>query len=127
MSQTTALQGAISISSHVLDQNNGKPAPGIIVTLDRWNGSSFIRIAEGITNQDGRVTKDAWNWRSEQVLIGDSNLFQATFQCGEYFERRQIETLYPYIPIVFKMLSQGGHYHIPLLLSPFGYSTYRGS
>jgi 5-hydroxyisourate hydrolase len=119
-------QHSISISSHVLDQNNGRTAPGIKVTLDKWDGSQFVRIAEGVTNQDGRVTKDAWKWNSENVA-GNSDIYQAVFQSGEYYAQKQIETLYPFVPIVFKMSPQGGHYHIPLLLSPFGYSTYRGS
>lgn len=119
-------QTPLSISSHVLDQNNGKPAPGIKVTLDKWDGSKFVRIAHGVTNNDGRVTKDAWQWTGENTLA-ENDRYQATFMCGEYFENRKIDTLYPYVPIIFKMTPQGGHYHIPLLLSPFGYSTYRGS
>ncbi|KAL0486381.1 5-hydroxyisourate hydrolase [Acrasis kona] len=117
---------SISISSHVLDQNNGKPASGVLMILERWDGEKFQAIAKGKTNQDGRVTKDSWEWsRNESTM--NSDIFQAIFQCGDYYASRGIETLYPYVPIVFKLQQIGGHYHIPLLLSPFGYSTYRGS
>ncbi|KAL0482676.1 5-hydroxyisourate hydrolase [Acrasis kona] len=118
----------ISISSHVLDQNNGKPAQGVPVVLSRFDGEKFLTIAKGVTNQDGRVTKDSWEWQwSGPTVRLTSEVFQATFQCGDYYQNKNIETLYPYVPIVFKLKQREGHYHIPLLLSPFGYSTYRGS
>jgi 5-hydroxyisourate hydrolase len=119
-------QQNLSISSHVLDQNNGKPAPGITVTLQRFDGSKYVHIGEGVTNQDGRVPKDGWKW-SPEASTTNGETYMATFQSGEYYAKKQIDTLYPHVPIVFKMSPTGGHYHIPLLLSPFGYSTYRGS
>lgn len=108
-----------SVSTHVLDLVRGGPAAGIPVTLDHWQDGAWHCISSGITDADGRI-KGFWQ--------GDfSGTFQISFATGAYLEAQGTPGFYPYVPIVFQMSSVGQHYHVPLLLGPYGYSTYRGS
>jgi 5-hydroxyisourate hydrolase len=110
-----------SISTHVLDITRGRPAQGIPVTLDRKEGETFARVALAKTDADGRV-KD---------LVAEGKLtagtYRITFDTGAYFAAQGIEGFYPEATVVFVIRDAEAHYHVPLLLSPFGYSTYRGS
>jgi 5-hydroxyisourate hydrolase len=107
-----------SITTHVLDTTLGKPASGIRVLLERQEEASWTRIAESITDADGRchdLTSDA-----------AAGLYRLTFATGPYFESLNRRSLYPEISITF--LCDGiAHYHLPLLLSDNSYTTYRGS
>ncbi len=109
------------ITTHILDQSAGTPAEGVQVTLYRGSGDSREWMAEGTTDSDGRIGD----------LVDDGPLpggvYSIAFGCGDYFRRRGIETFYPHVDIVFNIAGDGQHYHVPLLLSPWGYSTYRGS
>lgn len=110
-----------SISTHVLDLVKGGPAAGIPVILQHLQGGAWRPIANGMTDADGRI-KDLL------PAGGDlSGTFQITFSTGAYLEASGHKGFYPYVPIVFQIPEPGGHYHVPLLLGPFGYSTYRGS
>lgn len=106
-----------SLSTHVLDAVTGLPAAGMAVTLCTSDG---VKIASGTTDSDGRITS-----------IGDDDLaagpYQLTFDTGTWFGDRQIEHFYPEVTITFAATDTSRHYHVPLLLSPFAYSTYRGS
>ncbi|MEQ1736776.1 MAG: hydroxyisourate hydrolase [Rhodoglobus sp.] len=104
------------ISTHILDTSLGRPASGIAVELCR--GSDVI--ATGVTDADGRVA-DLWNGDLE------TGTYRICFAVGEYFRQTSRETFYPDVRIDFSVVDPGQHFHIPLLLSPFGYSTYRGS
>ncbi len=109
------------ITTHVLDTSLGKPAAGIAVTLHRLSQSGETeQIAAGKTDSDGRISD----------LVSDRSLALGTyllsFDTAAYFETRHTSTFYPRIDILFE-LATTDHYHVPLLLSPFGYSTYRGS
>ena len=106
-----------TISTHVLDTSRGKPAGGVKITLQRGDEV----IGSGTTDNDGRV-KDLSGGR--QLGIG---LHRLVFEVGEYFSSRAGEAFYERITIEFVVSSESDHYHVPLLLSPFGYSTYRGS
>jgi 5-hydroxyisourate hydrolase len=110
-----------SISTHVLDISRGRPAQGVPVVLEKKEGSAFTRLKEGATDADGRV-KD---------LVAEGALtegtYRITFDTGAYFAAQGIEGFYPEAAIVFVVRDAAAHYHVPLLLSPFGYSTYRGS
>jgi len=114
----------ITLSTHVLDTANGKPAAGLKITLHRLAPNpTAIGVFE--TNADGRVTEPLLN--PEQAIYGS---YEITFHAGDYL-RNQGHDLpdYPFldvIPIRFG-ISSASHYHVPLLLSPFGFSTYRGS
>ena len=107
-----------TISTHVLDTSLGKPAAGVSVTLER-DGAI---IGSGTTDRDGRV-KDLLK-AGEQLASGPHEL---VFMVGEYFARASREAFYDRIAISFTVGTESEHYHVPLLLSLFGYSTYRGS
>ena len=110
------------ITTHVLDTTLGKPAAGVSVTLEMQQGNgTWKELACGVTNVDGRIT-DLLR-ENAQLVAGEYRLI---FNTGEYFRRMSTETFYPKIAVEFT-LKEDSHYHVPLLLSPFGYSTYRGS
>lgn len=104
------------ITTHVLDTALGRPAAGIAIALSRIDGSE---IARGVTNDDGRIA----DLVSGSLAAGT---YRMTFATGPYFEATGRPVFYPEVSVVFT-IAAGEHYHIPLLLSPFGYSTYRGS
>lgn len=111
-----------TISTHILDTARGIPARGVHVTLQRAAGpDQWADIAMGCTNADGRVP---------DLLPKDNNLtegiYRMRFDVSAYFSEHNAKSFYPYIEVVFE-LATDGHYHVPLLLSPWGYSTYRGS
>ena len=106
-----------TLSTHVLDTALGRPAQGIRVTLSRGGKE----IASAVTDADGRA-KDLQG----KATLGEG-AYDITFQVGAYFAAAKRETFYDRIVIEFKIGSAAQHYHVPLLLSPFGYSTYRGS
>jgi 5-hydroxyisourate hydrolase len=111
-----------SITTHVLDTSRGRPAAGIEVALQFRSGGEWKQIGNGATDADGRCnTLIAAN--------GDIQLgtYRLLFGVGAYYRAQQTETFYAEIPIVFEILRPEAHYHVPLLISPFGYSTYRGS
>jgi 5-hydroxyisourate hydrolase len=110
------------ITTHVLDVSLGRPAANVPVLLEaKSTAGTWTTIGRGTTDSDGRL-EDLGAEKS--VAAG---VFCLTFDTGAYFAKRQIESLYPQVTILFEVKAGQEHYHIPLLLSPFGYSTYRGS
>ena len=109
------------ISTHILDTAAGRPAAGVAVTLERWELDVWLPCAFTSTDADGRV-KDLL--APNNVLAGR---YRLTFATAEYFAGLFQRTLYPEIAITFEVDADGATYHIPLLLNPFGYTTYRGS
>lgn len=109
----------VSLSSHVLDLQNGRPASALNIAV---HGLEPLRLlATATTDTDGRVT--SWS----PVLELPPGLYQLTFDTGAWFAAQGELTLYPRIQICFTVVADQRHYHIPLLLNAFGYSTYRGS
>ncbi len=112
-----------TLSTHVLDTALGRPAQGIRVTLERDDAL----LGSGVTDADGRVrdlvANDA-DGKGAQLSEGD---YQLTFYVGEYLSAGGRDSFYRVILIQFRIAEGEDHYHVPLLLSPFGYSTYRGS
>jgi 5-hydroxyisourate hydrolase len=110
-----------AITSHVLDTSTGAPVAGLEVSLALLEGSSFREIGRGLTDADGRI----------QQLLGGSALVRGTyrlsFEVGAHYQTAARPSFYDRIEIQFQVTSLEQHYHVPLLLSPFGYSTYRGS
>lgn len=110
------------ITTHVLDTSQGKPAEGIRISLqkpigpDRWE-----TITSGVTNSDGRIADFL---PAEQVIA--PGIYRMLFETGSYFAKNGVAGFYPKVPVIFE-IKDTEHYHIPLLLNPFGYSTYRGS
>lgn len=109
------------ITTHVLDTSRGRPAAGLGVRLEREYGDGWEAAGEGRTDSEGRLID----------LIGDDEplgigTYRLTFETGDYFAAHGVETFYPRVAVVFRARDDE-HYHVPLLVSPFGYSTYRGS
>jgi len=110
------------LTTHVLDISRGQPAAGVAVRLELLETSSTWQLmGDGKTNADGRATDLL---QSGSLVAGR---YRLTFATGDYFAAQNIATFYPLVTIEFSVTSPSEHYHVPLLLSPFGYSTYRGS
>ena len=110
------------LTTHVLDTSKGIPAEGIQVLLEKPGPKGrWLAFAKGITNKDGRVS----DLLKEGKLLKEGN-YRLTFDTGAYFNKQKLKCFYPLVQIVFE-IRDGSHYHVPLLLNPFGYSTYRGS
>lgn len=111
-----------SITTHVLDTSLGRPAEGLSVRLDvLTDDGSFLTLSERTTNGDGRIL----DFIRRGAL--EARTYRLTFETGLYFGGSGQPTFYPWVEIVFRVASADQHHHVPLLLSPFGYSTYRGS
>lgn len=110
------------ITTHVLDTSTGKPASGVPVALSLADGVGWKKLAAGVTNDDGRVGDLL---PLEHILV--RGVYKMHFDTGAYFAAHKVAGFYPYAEIIFEIRDTASHYHIPLLLSPFGYSTYRGS
>ena len=110
------------ITTHVLDLALGSPARGIHVTLERESAGAWSPLGRSATDDDGRVK--AW---SDGALTIAAGRYRLTFETGAYFAQRGVATFYARVPVEFEIKDPGAHHHVPLLLSPFGYSTYRGS
>lgn len=110
------------ITTHVLDTSRGRPARGVPVRLDRREGDLWSELGRGETDVDGRARALL---PSGHVLA--AGIYRLTFDTAAYFAGLGLEGFYPEAAIVFTVRDAGEHHHVPLLLSPFGYSTYRGS
>ncbi len=108
------------ITTHILDTAKGKPAAGVTIELYAHE-SNWIEIAKGVTNKDGRIGDLL---PLETVL--PKGMYKMKFLTKDYFDAYSVETFYPFVEIIFS-ITAAEHYHIPLLLNPFGYTTYRGS
>lgn len=112
-----------AITTHVLDTSLGRPAAGLSVLLERVSGEgSPAELARGSTDADGRL-RDLLP-EGERPEPG---VYRLTFHTGAYFRERGVRGFYPEVSILFEVQDPGEHHHVPLLLSPYGYSTYRGS
>jgi 5-hydroxyisourate hydrolase len=109
----------MGLSTHVLDITRGKPAEGVRVTVERRHPQGFLPIADGTTDTDGRVKA-----LLESVEDG---IYRISFDVKGHLQKHHGGGFYPEVQIVFEVLAPNEHYHVPLLLSPYGYSTYRGS
>ncbi|TWV96868.1 hydroxyisourate hydrolase [Chitinophaga pinensis] len=109
------------ITTHILDTSAGLPAQGVAVHLFRQQEEDWTAIASGHTNQDGRVTDLL---QKKEILT--AGVYKLRFETQPYFDTRGINSFYPFVEVVF-FINDQQHYHVPLLLNPFGYSTYRGT
>ena len=110
------------ITTHVLDTSRGQPAAGIFVALEMRAGADWKRLADTSTDENGRAGN----------LIPASEAFECgtyrlRFDVVSYFRTQRVETFYSEVSITFEVRNPAEHYHVPLLLSPWGYTTYRGS
>lgn len=111
-----------AITTHILDVSAGCPARGVPIVLERQTTIDWEIIGEGITDEDGRLR----NLLDSETVLQLGN-YRLTFDTETYFAKQQIEGFYPLVTVAFTVWDAAQHYHVPLLLSPFGYSTYRGS
>ncbi len=112
-----------AITTHVLDTSRGRPASGVPVVLEmRSGGNEWKVVGKGATDADGRLTN---------LLPAGSPLeagtYRLTFDSGAYFRAQNVESFHPQVAVIFAVRDAAQHYHVPLLLSPYGYTTYRGS
>jgi 5-hydroxyisourate hydrolase len=106
----------MSISTHVLDATTGRPAAGLAVALSRRGRDAWHELGHHFTDTDGRVTNLADD--------AEAGVYRIVFDAEAYLG---VETFYPEIVVVFRIVDPAAHHHVPLLLSPFAYTTYRGS
>lgn len=108
----------MSLSTHVLDIAEGRPASGIVVRVEAFEGDGWRPLGMGTTDGDGRIAD----------LLGDESLrrgeYRLTFEVGPYLGP---DAFYPEVAILFRVEEPSEHHHVPLLLGPYGYTTYRGS
>jgi 5-hydroxyisourate hydrolase len=110
------------ITTHVLDTSTGRPAAGIPVVLEiEKSRDEWKELGRGVTDADGRLRELATPGSLKE------GIYRLTFDTGAYFAARKVEAFYPRVCVIFTVQRSTEHYHMPLLLSPYGYSTYRGS
>lgn len=111
------------ITTHVLDTSRGLPAAGMRVALDRQTGpQNWAELASGLTNADGRLVD--WLPAAADFTAG---VYRLRFATGAYFHSLGVPCFFPEVQILLQVADPRGHWHVPLLLSPYGYTTYRGS
>ena len=108
----------MTVSTHVLDASAGQPAAGVLVSLWFLSAAGWEAVESGETDSDGRHRFEA---------ATPAGTYRLVFGTGGYFAGRGVAAFYPEVTITFTVVAEVGHYHVPLLLSPFAYSTYRGS
>lgn len=110
------------ITTHVLDTALGKPAQGVRIELFRSEShQSWQSLEQRVTNSDGRIDTP---FLQNQLQAGT---YRIDFHSGEYFTQQKRDSFYPSVSVTFTIVDSAQHFHIPLLISGFGYSTYRGS
>ncbi len=111
------------LSSHILDITKGEPVSGVIIQLSKMNGTNnWIKIDEKVTDKNGRI-KDFLKYEKG---VNHKGIYKLTYLTKPYFKELNLKSFYPFIEVVFE-LKDNNHYHVPITLSPFGYSTYRGN
>ncbi len=111
-----------AITTHILDTSRGRPAHGVVVVLDSQSGDSHRELGRGETDADGRLRT-----LLPQGAPIAAGVYRLTFHTAAYFKAIGVEGFYPEVTIAFEIKDPAQHYHVPLLLNPYGYSTYRGS
>jgi 5-hydroxyisourate hydrolase len=112
-----------AITTHILDTALGRPASGVPVVLEKLSESgSWVVFGTGSTDADGRCRE-----LLDSDVVPGAGVYRLTFDTGAYHRAHGIDAFFPQVSIVFVVADGAQHYHVPLLLSPYGYSTYRGS
>ena len=106
------------ISTHILDLQSGLPAAGVAVVLSKKNGNQWTELKSEATNSDGRIAFQVPN---------EAGTYQLNFKIEEYLKKQKVNPFFLDTPVQFNITDTNRKYHVPLLLSPYGYSTYRGS
>lgn len=108
------------VTTHILDLGKGQPAAGVKVTLEQVTTDGANHLASGTTDDDGRIMQ----WFDMPISPGH---YRLTFATGDWYDSQGLDTFYPQISLDFRVDDTNAHYHVPLLLNQWGYSTYRGS
>jgi 5-hydroxyisourate hydrolase len=106
----------------VLNLQDGLPSSDVSVTLEKQEGQGWSTLNKGVTNEQGRIT----GLYPEGKTL-EKGTYRVTFKTGEWFQKHQTASFFPEVPVIFNVDGSLPHYHIPLLISPYGFSTYRGS
>lgn len=118
-----AQEAKYQLSSHILDITQGKPAPDVKISLSKQDDSgTWLALDEKVTDENGRIT----DFLKVENGMSQHGIFKLTYFVTPYFEKLNQTTFYPFIEVVFE-IKDDNHYHVPITLSPFGYSTYRGN
>jgi 5-hydroxyisourate hydrolase len=112
----------MGISTHILDTSLGRPANDVPVSLSRWQAERWLLLSESVTDADGRARQ----LLPEGAPL-EPGLYRLRFDTAAYYEAQRLTGLYPFVEIAFEVRDSEAHYHIPLLLTANGYTTYRGS
>ena len=110
------------ISTHILDTSQGRPAIGVEVTLSQWIGNRWRSLSKAVTDENGRISD-----LHHGTTHDEQGLYRLQFATEKYFSALNTEALYPWVDVVFGIKDANEKYHIPLLLSGHGYTTYRGT
>ena len=111
-----------AITTHVLDLKSGLPARAVAVRLEIHRADRWTSLGDRVTDDDGRVR----DFIAQGARV-DSGLYRLTFRTGEYFRAQGTAAFHPEVVVSFEISDPARHHHVPLLISPFGYTTYRGS
>ena len=111
-----------TLSVHILNQQTGLPSPDVTVTLEKQQQNSWTTLASAKTDPDGRIKS---LYPQEQDM--QPGVYKVTFKTSEYFRSQKLDSFFPEIPVQFTVTRANEKLHIPLLLSQYGYSTYKGS
>jgi 5-hydroxyisourate hydrolase len=117
-----ATAAANPLSVHVLNLQDGLPSPSVKVTLEKQKGQSWDMLNTATTNEQGRIPEFY-----PQGKPLEKGIYRVTFKTGEWFTAHKMTSFFPEVPVIFEADGTVPHYHIPLLLSPYGFSTYRGN
>lgn len=113
----------MSVSTHVLDTAHGRPAEGLRILFETATANGgWERVGAATTDDDGRAP----DLIADDAVV-DAGVYRMTFETGDWFAQRAVAAFYPRVRVEFEITDADQHHHVPLLLSPFGYSTYRGS
>ncbi|EAK8023471.1 hydroxyisourate hydrolase [Campylobacter coli] len=113
------------LSTHILDINSGQPASNVKVELYNLDqNQQWVKISEKFTKKNGRIADFLPYEKTENRSFG---VYKLKFYTKDYYISHKVDSFYPFVEVSFELLKDQKHYHIPITLSPFGYSTYRGS
>lgn len=116
-------QEKYQLSSHILDVTKGQPAPNVKITLSKADPQgNWIFVDEKFTDKNGRIT----DFLKKTPSANNKGIYKLTYYTAPYFQNLKQESFYPFIEVVFELKDEN-HYHVPITLSPYGYSTYRGN
>ena len=113
-------QEKFQLSTHILDISKGQGASNVLVQLEKLDGKKWLAIDESKTDSNGRI-KEFLKMKTSNIGV-----YKLIFMVKPYFESQKLESFYPFVEVVFELADQE-HYHVPITLSPYGYSTYRGN